>query len=172
MKEATTSTRLKQIMSSLNLRQVDILERTQPLCAKYDIKMNKSDISQYVSGKAEPNQDKLFVLSLALNVSEGWLMGFDVPKARVSSSSESTSQGERNILTLYNQLDDVGKVQLAAYAEGLLASQISNNRYSSMTKAELAADAEREVNRIVADEVAKANKVKVSAAKLSNETAF
>lgn len=160
MKEATTSTRLKQIMSSLNLRQVDILERTQPLCAKYDIKMNKSDISQYVSGKAEPNQDKLFVLSLALNVSEGWLMGFDVPKARVSSSSESTStsQGERNILALYNQLDDVGKVQLAAYAEGLLASQISNNRYSSMTKTELAADAEREVDMIVAQELEKTDK--------------
>ena len=44
--------------------------------------MNKSDISQYVSGKVEPNQNKLFILGQALNVNESWLMGFDVPMDR------------------------------------------------------------------------------------------
>jgi len=67
-KKESTLTRLKQLMSELQLRQVDILERTLPLCSKYGVKMNKSDISQYVSGTVEPNQDKLFILSLALNV--------------------------------------------------------------------------------------------------------
>lgn len=46
--------------------------------------MGKSDISQYVSGKVEPGQDKLTILGLALNVSEAWLMGYDVPMARDS----------------------------------------------------------------------------------------
>ena len=41
-----------------------------------------SDISQYCSGKTEPNQEKLFILGNALNVSEAWLMGFDVPMER------------------------------------------------------------------------------------------
>lgn len=49
--------------------------------------MNKSDISQYCSGKAEPNQSKLFVLGAALNVSEGWLMGYDVPMERGDKNS-------------------------------------------------------------------------------------
>ena len=89
MKRENTSTRLKQIMQERNLRQVDVLERTIPLCRKYDVKMNKSDISQYVSGKVEPNQDKLFVLSLALNVSEGWLMGFDVSKAAADRAGKT-----------------------------------------------------------------------------------
>ena len=44
--------------------------------------MNKSDISQYVSGKVEPSQEKLVVLGMALNVTESWLMGFDVPMER------------------------------------------------------------------------------------------
>lgn len=44
--------------------------------------MNKSDLSQYCSGKTEPNQDKLYVLGAALNVNEAWLMGFDVPMER------------------------------------------------------------------------------------------
>ena len=84
MKKENTATRLKKIMSDENLRQVDILAKTMPYCEKYDVKMNKSDLSQYCSGKTEPNQDKLFVLSLALNVNEAWLMGFNVPMKRDS----------------------------------------------------------------------------------------
>ena len=74
MKKENTAIRLKRIMSDRNLRQVDILNLTEPYCKKYDVKMNKSDISQYCSGKTEPNQDKLFILGIALNVSEAWLM--------------------------------------------------------------------------------------------------
>lgn len=82
MKNENTAIRLKKIMNERNLRQVDILNLTLPYCKKYNIKMNKSDLSQYCSGKTEPNQDKLFVLSIALNVNEAWLMGFDVPMER------------------------------------------------------------------------------------------
>lgn len=82
MNKVSTSERLKQIMKEKGLKQVDILALTQPLCSKWDVKMNKSDISQYVSGKVEPSQEKLIVLGYALNVSEAWLMGFDVPRER------------------------------------------------------------------------------------------
>ena len=82
MKKESTAIRLKKLMESRNLRQVDILNLTAPYCQKYGVKMNKSDLSQYCSGKTEPNQDKLFVLGTALNVNEAWLMGFDVPMER------------------------------------------------------------------------------------------
>lgn len=82
MKKESTATRLNKIMSDRNLRQVDILNKTIPYCEKYNVKMNKSDISQYCSGKTEPNQEKLFVLGTALDVGEAWLMGFDVPMER------------------------------------------------------------------------------------------
>ena len=82
MQRVTTAERLKQIMKERNLKQVDILNLSLPLCAKWDIKMNKSDISQYVSGKVEPSQEKLVILGMALNVTESWLMGFDVPSER------------------------------------------------------------------------------------------
>lgn len=85
MKE-TTSTRLQRILSERGLKQVDVLERAVPYCKEYGIKLNKSDLSQYVSGKVEPGQDKLTVLGLALNVSEAWLMGFDVPMERNSTN--------------------------------------------------------------------------------------
>ena len=58
MKE-NTSDRLKKIMEERKIKQVDILNMSLPYCRKYNIKMNKSDISQYVSGKVEPSQEKL-----------------------------------------------------------------------------------------------------------------
>jgi transcriptional regulator with XRE-family HTH domain len=83
MKRETTAKRLNKIMKDRALRQVDILNLAAPYCEQYEVKMNKSDISQYCSGKTEPNQDKLFILGLALNVNESWLMGLDVPMDRL-----------------------------------------------------------------------------------------
>lgn len=66
-------------MSERNLKQADILRLARPYCERYKIKLNKSDLSQFVNGKTEPGQSKLTILSLALRVSETWLMGYDVP---------------------------------------------------------------------------------------------
>ena len=88
MKE-TTSDRLKKIMSERRLKQVDILNMSLPFCQRFNVKMNKSDISQYVSGKVEPSQEKLVVLGMALNVSEAWLMGFDVSPVRKDNQKEA-----------------------------------------------------------------------------------
>ncbi len=97
MDRVSTADRLKQIMNERNLRQVDILNLVLPVCAKYDVKMNKSDISQYVSGKNEPSQEKLVVLGMALNVTESWLMGFDVAMER----KDTISQAEKDFDILY-----------------------------------------------------------------------
>ena len=104
MKRENTSSRLKQIMVERNLRQVDILKLTEPYCQKYNVKMNKSDISQYCSGKTEPNQDKLFVLGKALQVNEAWLMGFDVPEANFDSRNNFS---DSEILYIANMLTTI-----------------------------------------------------------------
>lgn len=82
MKKATTASRLQTLMRDRNLRQVDILENARAYACQRGIKLNKSDISQYVSGKVEPGQDKLLLLAEALCVSPAWLMGWDVPMTR------------------------------------------------------------------------------------------
>lgn len=81
MKE-TTAERLKQIMEINNLRQADILRRAEPYCKEHNVRLGRNDLSQYVSGKVSPGQEKLTILALALNVSETWLMGYDVPMER------------------------------------------------------------------------------------------
>ena len=74
-----TSERLKYLMEERGLKQIDILNKCVPICDKFGIKMGRNDISQYVSGKVKPKQDKLSILAIALGVSEAWLMGYDVP---------------------------------------------------------------------------------------------
>lgn len=78
MKE-TTGTRLKKIMRERGLKQVDILKMCEPFCRKYNVKLEKNDLSQYVNDKVQPKQDKLSILGMALNVPEIWLMGYDLP---------------------------------------------------------------------------------------------
>ena len=81
----STAERLQQIIRGRGIKQADILAAAQPYCERYGVKLNKSDLSQFVNGKSNPGQWKLTVLALALNVSESWLMGLDVPMERQSS---------------------------------------------------------------------------------------
>ena len=111
MKRENTAIRLKQLMQERSLKQVDILEMTKPYCAKYDVKMNKSDLSQYVSGKVEPNQDKLFVLSRALRVNEAWLMGFDgdEPKEYSEGKAKVSKEIAEEDFEFYNKFSLLNK---------------------------------------------------------------
>ena len=118
MKSSSTSERLKQIMNERSLRQVDILEAAKPFCEKYGVKLAKNDLSQYVSGKVEPRQEKLTILGLALNVSETWLMGYDVRRERDETEKAPTPNdiGEENILRMYRSLSTEEKGAWYAYA--------------------------------------------------------
>ncbi|MCB7320146.1 hypothetical protein [Lacrimispora sp. 210928-DFI.3.58] len=107
MKKENTAIRLKKIMDERGIRQVDILNLAAPYCEKYNVKMNKSDLSQYCSGKTEPNQDKLFVLGAALNVNEAWLMGYDVPMER-------NDYEDPNILIRDAELEEIDKILKSA----------------------------------------------------------
>lgn len=109
MFRSSTADRLQYLMRTRNLRQVDILNRVLPICSKYGIKMNKSDISQYVSGKVSPTQDKLYALGEALNVDPVWLMGADVPINRSGSEKitvEITDE-EMELIEFYRAADPV-----------------------------------------------------------------
>ena len=44
--------------------------------------INKGSLSSYLNGRYEPKQKAIYKLSKALNVSEAWLMGYDVPMER------------------------------------------------------------------------------------------
>lgn len=124
MKKYSTSDRLKQLMDSRGLRQADILRMAQPYCEKYDIKMGKSDLSQFVSGKVEPGQWKLTILGLALNVSEAWLMGYEVPMERDITPAPLDGDGRiGEFSTLFGKLDVEQQALIMHAIKGFLSEK-------------------------------------------------
>ncbi len=91
MKRHNTAQRLNMIMEERNLKQADIIRLAEPYCARFRIKLGKSDMSQFVSGKVEPGQWKLTILAMALNVTESWLMGYDEPMNSDDTRAEPTT---------------------------------------------------------------------------------
>lgn len=70
----TFSNRLKEIMELKKKRQIDIHN---------DCNISKSIISQWLAGKTRAlNTEHLYTLGKYFNVSETWLMGYDVPMQR------------------------------------------------------------------------------------------
>lgn len=121
MKPYTTSERLKQIMDARGMKQADIVRAVQPYADKYGLKFGKSILSHYVSGDAEPGQDKLTLLGLALNVSEVWLMGYDVPMER--SAKPATGKGNGRVdefVELFKLLTPTQQNLVIAQIRGIL----------------------------------------------------
>lgn len=124
MKKCTTSDRLKQIMKERNLRQVDIIEAAEPYCKKYGVKLEKNALSQYVSGKVEPGQEKLTILGMALGVSEAWLMGYDVSMERHVTPTVDTDDGRTSkIIELSKLLSADQKDLIIHVIKGILSKQ-------------------------------------------------
>lgn len=124
MKSCNTAERLKQIMENRNLRQIDIIEKCKPFCKELGVKMGRSDFSQYLSGKIQPKQTKLAILSRALNVSEAWLMGFDVPmSAKDASTAETMDEREQVLLELFRLVPDGQKDEVINLIHSALKMQ-------------------------------------------------
>ena len=62
-----------------------------------DLKIPKSAISQYLSGhRIIKDSKRLFIIAEYLDVSEAWLMGFDVPMERIKKDDTQKDIVERN----------------------------------------------------------------------------
>ena len=91
---ATSTERINQIMKEKKLRQIDVLNLAKPFQQKYNIKFSKSHLSQYVNGKSNPNNEKIFLLSKVFGVTEAWLLGYNVPRyERIENTGPQTPQG-------------------------------------------------------------------------------
>ena len=69
----------------------------------------KSSLSLYLSGAYEPKQDRIYNMARVLNVSEAWLMGYDVPMERAvkeSPEEPKLSEGEKMLLDLFRRVPE------------------------------------------------------------------
>ncbi len=70
---ATFSERLKEAMLIRGMKNTELARKSE---------LSKGTISNYLAGRYEAKQDNVYKLALALDVDEGWLMGFDIPMQR------------------------------------------------------------------------------------------
>lgn len=77
---ATTPERLQEAMASAGKKQIDLAHETG---------LSHSTISRYLSGRVEPRQEAIIKLAVALNVSEWWLWGYDVPMSRTQEQKKN-----------------------------------------------------------------------------------
>lgn len=91
--KSTLKHRLHEALTMRNKKAVDLSR---------DLKIPKSAISQYLSGKSQ-NMDsgRLYSICRYLDVNEAWIMGFDVPmereKNKLSENGELTENKKKLI---------------------------------------------------------------------------
>ena len=95
MKIDNFANRLKQALEIRKMKQVDLVNKTG---------IDKSLISNYLSGNYSAGQEKLTALADALNTSETWLMGYDVPM----------NENLNNVIPISN-IDDGKLVRVPVY---------------------------------------------------------
>ena len=89
MAKQTCGRRIKIALEIRNTTQTELSKMTG---------IPKSAISQYIKGSFEPRQDRVYLISKALCVSEAWLMGYDVP---MQNEVASLTDKEVKIITAY-----------------------------------------------------------------------
>ena len=72
--------RLRDALNARNLKAIELSEKAD---------VPKGAISYYLAGKSQPKADRLNQISIALNVSEAWLLGFDVPMERTPEQKKN-----------------------------------------------------------------------------------
>ena len=128
MEQKAIKERLKQAIEIRGMKQVELADKTG---------IDKGQISSYLSGKYKPKQENLSLLAAALDVSEYWLMGLDVPMER-EDSGKVVEQKRRfeayakqmyarkepeKVLGMYEQLTEENRARVRLYMERLLAVQ-------------------------------------------------
>ena len=72
-KVATTAERLREALDNANIKAADLSRMTE---------ISKGSIHHYLAGNYEPKSSAINKMAVALNVSESWLWGYDVPMER------------------------------------------------------------------------------------------
>ena len=76
----TGASRLKYAMAIKGISQHELAKMAH---------ISDASMSQYASGLYKPKQDRIMIFAQLLNVSEDWLMGYDVPMEKIHLDRET-----------------------------------------------------------------------------------
>lgn len=100
--------RLRKGLELAGMKQADLARKTG---------LDRGAVSSYLSGRYEPKQKAIYLMARALNVSEAWLLGYDVPIYRTDGQKKNDQLAELivkmrtndtyfNLVTMLADIDD------------------------------------------------------------------
>ncbi|MBF2170615.1 helix-turn-helix domain-containing protein [Staphylococcus epidermidis] len=124
---STISVRLKKAMKQNGMKQIDVINKANILKDSDGVKITKTDLSQYVNGKTSPGQQKLYILAKALNVSEAWLLGYDVESKRPTDEERKLShKGEIIAAHISDDVNDKEMKEIINFIEYIKSKRNSD----------------------------------------------
>lgn len=114
-------------MFKKGMTQVDIINKVKTLNEFDNVKISKTDLNHYLNGKTIPVQKQLCALAKALNVSEAWLLGYEVNDSRISDDSGNISPNEDKVFAYIR--DDVTEEELEEITNFI--ESVKNNQIDS-----------------------------------------
>lgn len=104
--------RLALALELRGVRAIDLSDKTG---------IPKGAISYYLAGKSQPKADRLYKISVALGVSEAWLLGFAVPMDRTEAQKKNDALAEvvvklRSDADFYEVVSMLAQLPPAEYA--------------------------------------------------------
>ena len=90
--------RLKKAMEQKNMKQIDLVKKA----AEQGVKLGKSHVSQYLSGKTTPRSEILNFLATTLGVETEWLKGTDVSVDTLKKETNEAGIQMENMKFDYN----------------------------------------------------------------------
>ena len=72
--------RLREALDKRNMKAVELSKKAN---------VPEGAISYYLAGKSQPKGDRLYTLCVALDVSEAWMLGYDIPMERTAEQKKN-----------------------------------------------------------------------------------
>lgn len=112
--------RLQEALRIRGMKQIELSRKTD---------VPKGAISYYLLGKSSPKADRLNLICTALNVSEAWMLGYDVPMNRTEEQKKNDNivkivaqmRKENDFFDIVSLLADLPQDQYAIVKSMILA---------------------------------------------------
>lgn len=109
-RKAELKDRLREAIEEAGMRPIDLVEKAG---------VPKSMLSYYLNGKTKPKADRLHIIAKVLDVSEAWLLGYDVPKHRTADQKKNDRlaqlivrlRSDADFFNTVSALDDLNEKQ-------------------------------------------------------------
>lgn len=110
-KTTTIADRLREALDAAGKKQVDLVR---------DLGLDRGAVSSYLSGKYEPKQKAIYKMAQYLDVSEAWLLGYEVPKHRTADQKKNDELAKlvvkmRSDVDFYNTVLALSKLNEKQY---------------------------------------------------------